>query len=128
MRPGNLAVRSCSSRPTFSCSPASTIGTRMRSSNSKARSPSSAWRSASVIFLRGTEVFGIGIEHPRRQSRGLLPIGVFQIHVQQQLGLLAALVQVGDLLQGLGGLCYVAFGRMNARLDDYGGHVLGVEL
>ncbi len=79
-------------------------------------------------FLRGREILYVGIENARGQGRSLLPVRVLEIKIEQQFGLLAAFVEIGDLLQGLGCLRSVALGRMNARLDDYRGHVLWIQL
>src|SRR5260370_1068518 len=66
-------------------------------------------------FLRGPEILDVGIENARGQGRSLLPVRVLEIKIEKQLGLFAALVQIGHLLERFRGLNGLALRRIDAR-------------
>src|SRR2546429_2413131 len=74
-------------------------------------------------FLRRAKVFDVSLEHPQRQSGRLFPIRVFEINVEEEFCLFAALVEIGDLFEGLGSLVEIALGRMDTRFYDYSGGI-----
>jgi hypothetical protein len=77
--------------------------------------------------LHGPEIFLVGFKYAMREFRSLVPVGILEIKIEEELGLLAALLEIGGLFQELGGLADIALRRMRPRFDDDCGLVAGLE-
>ena len=69
-------------------------------------------------LLRWTKIFRISVENLQRQSGRLIPLQALDVQIEQQLGLFAALFEIGNLLEDFGGLREIALRGMHARLDE----------
>src|SRR5580704_13113491 len=79
-------------------------------------------------FLRGTKIFAVGSQNAQRQSGSLIPICVFYIEIEEQLGLFAALIKIRNVLEDLRRLCKIALRGKGTSLYDRGGQAICVDL
>ena len=79
-------------------------------------------------FLRGAKILAVGSQNAKRESRGLIPICVFEIKIEEQFGLFAALFKIGDVLKGFRCLREIALGRKGTGFDNGGGQAICVNL
>jgi len=79
-------------------------------------------------FLGRAEILAIGAQNTQDKSAGLIPIGGFDIEIQQELGLFATLFEIGNVFEKLGGLGEIALGRKRTSFDDAGAQAVRVNL
>src|SRR6266566_1952877 len=79
-------------------------------------------------LLQRTIVLRVRFEDLHRQRDRLIPAGILEMEIEQQFGLLAALFEIGNLLEEVGGLGGVALQRIRTRADDERGGVAGLKL
>ena len=52
-------------------------------------------------LLSGAKIFAVGSQNTERESRGLVPVQVFDIEIEEKLGLLAALFELEEVVSPL---------------------------
>ena len=72
-------------------------------------------------LLHRPKILLVGFKYAMRERRSLVPIGILEIQVEEELCLLTAFLEIGGLFQKLGGLGDIALGRMRPCFDDYCG-------
>src|SRR6185437_2585967 len=79
-------------------------------------------------FLCGAKIFAVGRQYTERESGSLVPIGVLEVEIREQLGLFATLVQVGDVFEKLGSVREITLGGGGSGLHDGGSEAIRVNL
>ena len=59
-------------------------------------------------LLHGPKILLVCFKYALRESRGLVPIGILEIKIEQEFGLLAAFFEIGGLFKKLRGLNKIA--------------------
>ncbi len=79
-------------------------------------------------FLRKTKILFVRFENSQGQRSGFFPIHAFKIKIQKQLGLFAALFEVGNIFEEFRRLGDISARRIRARLDDDSSQILRINL
>src|SRR6266705_4636829 len=79
-------------------------------------------------FLHRPEIFLVGFENAQRKSGCLIPVGAFDMQIEEEFGLFAALLEIRHLLEELRCLGKIALGRINTRFNNDRGNIIRLEL
>ncbi len=79
-------------------------------------------------LLRGAKIFAVGTHNPKREGRSLIPICAFEIKIEEQLGLFAALIKIGGMFKEFRCLRELALGGEGTGLYDRSGQAICIDL
>src|SRR6476661_6571330 len=79
-------------------------------------------------LLSGAKILAVGSQNTERESRGLVPVQVFDIEIEEKLGLLAALFELGHTLEELRCVAELALRGGGPGFHNGGGQAIWVDL
>ena len=78
-------------------------------------------------LLHGPKIFLVRFKYALCESRGLVPVGILEIKIEEEFGLLAAFFEIGRLFKKLRRLSEIALRRIRSRFDDNCSQIAGLE-